>query len=251
MVRQFRPVDRDQPMMLPEDMRLWVGKDHLVWFVIDVVGELDVSGLERLGKPGRGRPGYDPRMLAVLLVYACLQGVRSSRRIEERCRTDAAFRVATGNQVPDHAAIARFRAAAAGEGGPLEDLFLQVLFVLAAAGPGRLDVVSVDGSKIWASASKQANRTEGGLRRLARKVLDDAARCDGQGCGCAGRPAGPGAARQGGGGPPGPRARGRGAGGGRPCGREEAREAAGAGAEHHRPGLQGHALHPAGRRPGL
>jgi len=173
-------------MMLPEDMRLWVGKDHLVWFVIDVIGGLDVAGLEGLGKPGKGRPGYDPRMLAVLLVYAYLQGVRSSRRIEERCRTDAAFRVATGNQVPDHATIARFRAAAAGQGGPLEDLFLQVLFVLAVAGLGRLDVVSVDGSKIWANASKQANRTEGGLRKLARKVLDDAARCDGAGCGCRG-----------------------------------------------------------------
>jgi transposase len=186
MAHQFRTVDRDQPMMLPEDMRLWVGKDHLVWFVIDVIGGLDASGLERLGKPGKGRPGYDPRMLAVLLVYAYLQGVRSSRRIEERCRTDAAFRVATGNQVPDHATIARFRAAAAGQGGPLEDLFLQVLFVLAVAGLGRLDVVSVDGSKIWANASKQANRTEGGLRKLARKVLDDAARCDGAGCGCRG-----------------------------------------------------------------
>ncbi len=173
-------------MMLPEDMRLWVGRDHLVWFVIDVVDGLDTAALEGLGKPGRGRPGYDPRMLAVLLVYAYLQGVRSSRRIEERCRTDAAFRVATGNQVPDHATIARFRAAAAGDGGPLEDLFLQVLFVLAASGLGRLDVVSVDGSKVWANASKQANRTEGGLRKLARKVLDDAARADGQGCGCQG-----------------------------------------------------------------
>ena len=186
-------------MMLPEDMRLWVGKDHLVWFVIDVVDGLDTSGLEALGRPGKGRPGYDPRMLAVLLVYAYLQGVRSSRRIEERCRTDAAFRVATGNQFPDHATVARFRAAAAGEGGPLEDLFLQVLFVLAVAGLGRLDVVSVDGSKIWANASKQANRTEGGLRKLARKVLEDAARSDGEGCGCRGHghgdaagPAGPG-----------------------------------------------------------
>jgi transposase len=186
MARQFKPVDRDQPMMLPEDMRLWVGKDHLVWFVIDVVDGLDTSGLEALGRPGKGRPGYDPRALAVLLVYSYLQGERSSRRIEERCRTDAAFRVATGNQVPDHTTIARFRAAAAGEGGPLEDLFLQVLFVLAAAGLGRLDVVSVDGSKIWANASKQANRTEGGLRKLARKVLDDAARADGEGCGCQG-----------------------------------------------------------------
>jgi transposase len=186
MARQFKPVNRDQPMLLPEDMRLWVGEDHLVWFVIDVIEGLDTAALEGLGKPGKGRPGYDPRMLAVLLVYAYLQGERSSRRIEERCRTDAAFRVATGNQVPDHATIARFRAAAAGEGGPLEGLFLQVLFVLAAAGLGRLDVVSVDGSKIWANASKQANRTEDGLRRLARKVLDDAARCDGDGCGCPG-----------------------------------------------------------------
>jgi transposase len=186
MARQFKPVDRDQPMMLPENMRDWVGKDHLVWFVIDVAGGLDATGLEALGKPGKGRPGYDPRMLAVLLVYAYLQGERSSRRVEERCRTDAAFRVATGNLVPDHVTIARFRAAAAGEGGPLEDVFLQVLFMLAHAGLGRLDVVSVDGSKIWANASKQANRTEDGLRKLARRILDDAARCDGDGCGCSG-----------------------------------------------------------------
>ena len=44
----------------------------------------------------------------------------------------------------------------------------------------------MDGSKIWANASKQANRTEGGLRKLARRVLDDAARSDGEGCGCRG-----------------------------------------------------------------
>ena len=173
-------------MMLPEDMRLWVDKDHLVWFLIDVIGGLDLAALRAMGKPGRGRPGYDPVMLTVLLVYAYLQAERSSRKIEQRCRTDAAFRVATGNRVPDHSTICRFRAAAAGPGGPLEDLFTQVLFVMSAAGLGRLDVISVDGSKIWADASKQANRTEGGLRKLARKILDEAARADGQGCWCAG-----------------------------------------------------------------
>lgn len=173
-------------MMLPEDMRLWVGPDHFVWFLIDVIGGLDLMALEALGKPGKGRPGYDPRMLAVLVIYAYLQAERSSRRIEERCRTDAAFRIATGNLVPDHSTICRFRSAAAREGGPLEDLFTRVLFVLASSGLGRLDVVSVDGSKIWANASKQANRTEEGLRKLARKILDEAARADGEGCACDG-----------------------------------------------------------------
>jgi transposase len=184
--RKYLPVNRDQPMMLPEDMRLWVGRDHFVWFLIEVIEGLDTTALESLGRPGKGRPGYDPRMLAVLLVYAYLQAERSSRKIEERCRTDAAFRVATGNRVPDHSTVCRFRAAAAYAGGPLEDLFARVLFVVAAAGLGRLDVISVDGSKIWADASKQANRTEEGLRKLARKVLDEAARADGEGCGCAG-----------------------------------------------------------------
>jgi hypothetical protein len=125
-------------------------------------------------------------MLAVLLIYACLQAERSSRKIEARCRTDAAFRVATGNAVPDHSTICRFRSRAAGPGGTLEDLFTQVLFVLATAGLGRLGVISVDGSKIWADASKQANRTEAGLRKLARTILDEAARADGEGCACAG-----------------------------------------------------------------
>jgi transposase len=186
MGRKYLPVNRDQPMMLPEDMRLWVGRDHFVWFLADVVDGLEPAALEELGSAGKGRPGYHPRMLAVLLLYAYCQGVRSSRKIEQRCRTDAAFRVATGNAVPDHSTICRFRAAAAQAGGPLEDLFTQVLFVLAVAGLGRLDVISVDGSKIWADASKQANRTEEGLRKLARKILDEAARADGEGCLCDG-----------------------------------------------------------------
>lgn len=200
MGRKYLPVNRDQPMMLPEDMRRWVERDHFVWFLIDVIDGLDTAALQALGRPGKGRPGYHPRMLAVLLIYAYCQGVRSSRKIEQRCRTDAAFRVATGNAVPDHSTICRFRAAAAAGGGPLEDLFTQVLFVLAAAGLGRLDVISVDGSKIWADASKQANRTEEGLRKLARKILDEAARADGDGCTCDGHEHGQAAGLPGGGG---------------------------------------------------
>jgi hypothetical protein len=35
--------DRDQPMLLPPDLRDWVSDDHLAWFVIDAVSELDLE----------------------------------------------------------------------------------------------------------------------------------------------------------------------------------------------------------------
>jgi hypothetical protein len=84
--KSYRPVLRDQPFLLPEDMRDWLPDSHLVWFILDTVAELDVSGFEaqrRLG--GVGARGYDPRMLLGLLVYAyccsvCLKlGVTSNR----------------------------------------------------------------------------------------------------------------------------------------------------------------------------
>ena len=102
MSRKYLPVNREKPMFLPLDMQSWVPKDHFVWFLVEVAGQLDTSALQAGTSPGRGRPGYDPQMLATLVMYAMSCGVRSSREIEDRTRTDAGFRVASGNQFPDH-----------------------------------------------------------------------------------------------------------------------------------------------------
>ena len=185
MSRKYLPVNREKPMFLPLDMQSWVPKDHFVWFLVEVAGQLDTSSLPAGASPGKGRPGYDPQMLATLVMYAMSCGVRSSREIEDRTRVDAGFRIASGNQFPDHSTLCRFRQRTGCEDGPLEDLFTQVLYVCAVAGLGRLRVISVDGSKIWADASKEANRTLEGLRKLARKVLEEAAAADGD-CGCQG-----------------------------------------------------------------
>ena len=63
-------------------------------------------------------------MMVALLVYAYSVGERSSRNIERRCIEDVAFRVVAANQCPDHAAVARFRAA---NHEALAGLFGQVL----------------------------------------------------------------------------------------------------------------------------
>ena len=76
----YRPVDRDQQFLLPPDMREWLPKPHLVWFVIEMVDQLDTSAFhERSVLGGVGRAGFDPDMLLALLVYGYAGGVRSAR----------------------------------------------------------------------------------------------------------------------------------------------------------------------------
>ena len=168
MAKGYRPVDRDQPFLLPPDMREWLPADDPVWLVIRVVeGHMDTSAFHaRRRTGGAGTAGYDPDMLVTVLVWAYAHGVVSSRDIERLCRTDVAFRVICAGNLPDHSTVARFRADFAEAVG---DFFTRVLVLCARLGMGKVGVVALDGMKIAASASKSANRTEDTLARLARE----------------------------------------------------------------------------------
>jgi transposase len=168
----YRPVARDQLMLLPPDMREWLGAGHPVWLVIEVCRDhVDLRAVHRARRTGgRGAAGYDPAMLAALLVWAYAHGVASSRQIERLCGTDVAFRVICGGGAgPDHVTIARFRA---GLGAAAADLFASVLGLCARLGMGQLGVVALDGTKIRADASVQANRTRERLAGLGRELAE-------------------------------------------------------------------------------
>jgi transposase len=110
MAYNFLACDRDQAFLLPPDLREWLPADHLAWFILDVVDQLDLGPfLKAYRADGHGRAAYQPRMLLGVLLYAYCTGVRSSRQIERRCHEDIAFRVLAGNATPDHVTIARFR----------------------------------------------------------------------------------------------------------------------------------------------
>jgi len=146
-------------------MREWLPPDHPVWTVIAVVGRLDTSAFhQRRRVGGVGRAGYDPDMLLTLLIWAWLQGMRSSRRIERACSNVVSYRVICAADGPDHVTIARFRA---DNHRACEQLFAQVLALAAQLGLGRLETVALDGVKIASNASLAANRTTSGLARAA------------------------------------------------------------------------------------
>jgi transposase len=109
--KTFRPWQPEQTTLLPPSPREWLSEDHQVYFLLDLVDELDLSEIliPALAKDPRGEKGFDPRMMTMLLLYAYCVGIVSSRKIERACYEDLAFRVLTGNQQPDHSRISEFR----------------------------------------------------------------------------------------------------------------------------------------------
>lgn len=173
MAQNFLPCERDQPLLLPPDLRDWLPEDHLAWFVIESVEALDLSTFYAAYRSdGHGRSAHDPQMMVALLLYAYATGERSSRGIERRCREDVAYRVIAANRVPDHATIARFRAR---HEGALAELFTGVLGLCVEAGIASPAVVAVDGTKLAADASGHANADH---EEIAREILAEAGRID-------------------------------------------------------------------------
>jgi transposase len=174
--KDYVPTRRDELLLLPPDVREWLPKNHLVWFLLDVIEGMDTSVLHRRSKlGGAGRAPYDPEMLFGVLLYAYAGGLRSSRKIEKRCQEDTAFMVLSGLCYPDHVTIARFRSEFA---GVMDELFDQVLVLCAKAGLGKLSHVAIDGTKIAANAAAARTRDVNGLRGTGRRWLNEAARID-------------------------------------------------------------------------
>jgi transposase len=172
MPQNFLCPQRDQPLLMPVDMREWLPEDDLVFVVLDAVATLDLGEFRRRYRAdGHGRAAFDPEMMVALLLYGYCQGERSSRVIEKRCVRDVAYRVIAGGLHPDHATIARFRAR---HQEALGGLFTQVLRLLAAEGMVALGTLSLDGTKLAGNAAQKANRT---LPQI-EKVLAEAAERD-------------------------------------------------------------------------
>jgi transposase len=172
--QNFIECDREQVLLLPPSLRDWLPGDHLAWFALDAVEEMDLSvfyGAYRAD--GWGRAAFEPPMMVALLLYAYAIGDRSSRGIERRCREYVAFRVLTANRVPDHATIARFRAR---HEQALADIFEQVLALCAKAGLVSVGLVALDGSLLAGNASPAATRSYAAIRAEVERMLSEVPR---------------------------------------------------------------------------
>lgn len=173
MSQNFIACDRRQSMLLPPDLMDWVPDDHVVWSILGAVEQMDLSAFYGAYREnGQGRAAYEPSMMVALLLYSYARGNRSSRGIERACREDVTYKLITAMRVPDHSTIAEFRRR---HEQALGELFTKVLALCQEAGLVEVGVISIDGTKIRANASRGANRT---YERLVADILKEAEETD-------------------------------------------------------------------------
>ena len=154
MSRTFREWSPEQSWLFPPSPQDWLPENHLVYFLMDVSEQLDLSPMiESYDSEKGGKPPYHPRMMLVLLLYSYCIGVFSSRRIAARCETDVAFRVIVGDTIPDFRTISEYRRRHL-ELEQFQHLFVEVLRLCREAGLLKIGRLALDGTKIKANASR-------------------------------------------------------------------------------------------------
>jgi transposase len=162
MAKSYRPYLPDQDFLLPPSLREWLPENHLVYFVSDVIDNLNLAAMDAVyGDEQRGQPPYDPRMMTKVLVYGYCVGVYSSRRLERRLAEDVAFRVLAAGNAPNFRTISDFRKLHL---ATLAGLFEAVLKIALEAGALKLGRVALDGTKVKANASKHKAMSYGRMQ---------------------------------------------------------------------------------------
>src|SRR5262245_20075362 len=169
MAHRFKNADRKTPMLLPPDLREWVGEDDLVHFVIEAVERLPLSSFV-VNHRGSGDEQYPPHTMLALLIYCYANGIFSSRRIERATYRDVAVRYLTADMHPDHDTICAFRR---NNFEAIAVSFVDVLELARELQLLRLGMVSTDGTHMKANASKDKNLTYERAQQLRAQLQQD------------------------------------------------------------------------------
>ena len=165
-VSSFIVADRKTDYLLPPSLDDWLTEDHLAWFIVEVIDQLDLSRVTRQ-YAGRGSKAHHPATLLAILVHGYANGVFSSRKLERATCDSVAFRYLAAGSHPDHDTLATFRRRFLDE---LSDLFVQVLELAREMKLFKLGNVCLDETKIHTNASRHSALSHGHIEKLEGRL---------------------------------------------------------------------------------
>ena len=146
----FRSYIHKKMILFPQRIDKDIAEDDPVRLLDALVDNLMLDNVYKFYKPS-GRKPYHPQMMLKVILYAYMNNIYSCRRIESLLKRDIHFIYLAGYEQPDFITINRFRNRVKKE---INNIFTQVVLVLAAKGLISLDVEYIDGTKIESKANK-------------------------------------------------------------------------------------------------
>ena len=166
---------REQGTLFPARLDDYVGEDNPVRAVDVFVDNLDLDklGFIRVQPLDIGRPGYDPRIMLKLYIYAYLNRVPSSRRLERECQRNIEVIWLTGQLAPDFKTIADFRK---DNGKAIREVCRAFVALCRKLNLLSEASVAIDGSKFKAVNARDKNFTEAKMKRRLARIDESIAR---------------------------------------------------------------------------
>ena len=127
-----------------------IPRNDPVRVVDSMVESLDLKDFRKLYKE-KGRCPYHPKMMLKVIIYAYMNNIYSCRKIEGQLQRDIHYIWLAAQERPDFITINRFRNRVKNE---INNIFTQIVLVLADKGFVTLDVEYIDGTKIESKANK-------------------------------------------------------------------------------------------------
>ena len=155
-------------VLFPQRIDENIADNDPVRIVNAVVDSLNLQDFKKLYRE-RGRSAYHPRMMLKVILYAYMNNVYSCRRIEKLLLRDIHYIWLAGYEKPDFITINRFRNRVKNE---INNIFTQIVVLLAERGFITLDVEYIDGTKIEAKANKYTFVWRKTVEKNRAKLMD-------------------------------------------------------------------------------
>lgn len=149
-IQHFRQYSPNQTILFPQQIDQDIAENDPVRIISAVVDALNINNFKKLYKP-TGRCPYHPKMMLKAIIYAYMNNIYSCRKIEKLLYRDIHFIWLAGYEKPDFITINRFRNRVKNE---INNVFTQLVLILAERGFISLDVEYIDGTKIESKANK-------------------------------------------------------------------------------------------------
>ena len=148
-----------------------IPKDHLCRLVKEVVFSLDTEAIEAKYS-FVGQRTYHPKLLLSVLFYGYATGVRSSRKLEDRCLSDHFYIYLMQCYTPDHRTISDFRK---NNLKAIEKYFVDIVRIFSKLGYTSIGKIYLDGTKLKGNASAKRTKDRAGFEQWLSEIEEEIA----------------------------------------------------------------------------